>query len=180
MRKLLLLLIVFISFSSFAQEVKPIDINTLTSKEKKGWVFNTDKFENITYIQKKWSETARIYPYIGIDNNNMYLRLVTEYRGDDWIFYEKIIFLIDGERYDFVPSKPDRKVVGNTAVAVSERADTYVDKNVFDLLTKIATAKTRVEYRLQGNFTANRKLSSKDLDFIKETLDFYERLKLDE
>lgn len=157
-------------------EIRCIDINTLSRKEQREWRIKEDKFKGTVFIKDKkiHSLGREVYPYISIKNGYMYLRFVVRYTGSSWVFFDKVIFLIDGKKYEFVPSTPKTKII-NTGV--SEHSDTYVDKAVFNLLQKIANAKN-VEYRLEGSKgVRDKKLGGLDLKGIKETLEFYERLK---
>jgi len=157
-------------------DAKSIDLNSLEKSEKKGWNFNYDKFKEITFIKPKNIYGSRFYPYIGVkDNGNMYLRLKASFSGSDWVFVEKIIFLVDGEKIEFKPVSSNRDV--SIHATVTENFDTPVDIKIYELLQKIANSQNEVEYRLQGERSVDRVLKEKEKRLIKETLDFFERLK---
>ena len=40
-----------------------------------------------------------VLPYIGRNADSIWLRLVCNYTGGDWVFFEKIIYAVDDERY---------------------------------------------------------------------------------
>lgn len=152
------------------------DLNTLTKKEKSGWYFDHDKFKEITFITKRALLADKIRLYIGVrDSHSMYLRFVTNYHGSSWVFAESIIFIVDGEKYEFELKENSRDVTSMANVV--EKYDTSVDENIYKILQKIANSDSKVEYRFRGKYVADRSLSEKQKQGIKETLEFFEFLK---
>src|SRR5690606_14324578 len=60
---------------------KAIDLNSLDKKERKDWVFNHDKFKEVTFVKYKVKYMEQnydfnVYPYIVVnDDGYMYMRL---------------------------------------------------------------------------------------------------------
>lgn len=153
-----------------------VDLSTLDKTERKPWDIKHDKFKEITYIKSKNYSGSRFYPYIGVkDNGYMYMRLKASFNSSAWVFVEKIIFLIDGEKIEFNPVSQNRDVSLNARV--QETFDTPVDAHIYTLLQKIANSTNDIEYRLQGKRTVDFKLKPKEKQIIKETLELYDRLK---
>lgn len=160
-------------------DAKSIDLNTIDKKEKKGWEYEYDKFQGVTFINKKLHGPT--YPYIVVkDNGIMYLRFKAIYNSDDWVFFDKIIFLINGEKSEITPNKTERDISNSSyGVSVYESSDSVVDKKIFDLLTKIANSENNVDYRFSGSKgVRDYTMTKHQKQVIKETLELYERLKL--
>ncbi len=148
-------------------------LNEVDKKLSRGLLKKKDKFKGLTFIKSQWR--GEIYPYICLsDEGTMCLRFVTMYRGKDWVFYDKVIVLCDGEKIEFAVEDTDRKV--NSSAGVSERADNLADKKMIELLRKIAKAES-VELRFSGKYVADRKLKRTYKKNIKKVLDLYDALK---
>lgn len=125
----------------------------------------TDKVEGITWYQSKNEPTyintsSFVLPYIGQNSSGTWLRLKCNYTGDDWVFFTKITFLVDGEKYtkyfdyfdverdndhgdvwevaDFAPGDADIKMLE----AIADSSETIVrfegDSKYYDLTIKSA------------------------------------------
>ncbi len=113
----------------------------------------TDRVNEVTWYQstsEPYYANSRSYvlPYIGkFDSGLNVLHLVYHYTGDDWLFYDEIIFLIDGERHteSFSYGEVERDNGGGD---VWERADTVIFDR--DLIVKIAESNETI-VRFQGD-----------------------------
>lgn len=157
-------------------DTKSIDLNSLTKSDKRGWYFKRDKFKGITFITKRSLATNKTRLYIGVkDTGDMYLRFKNNYIGSYWVFADKITFLIDGEKLSYEPLASGTDV--STSANVTEYFDTPVNENLLNILQKIANSKEQVEFQFSGKSTASSKITENQKQGIKETLEFYERLK---
>lgn len=124
-----------------------------------------------------WYADVRCFvlPYIGMDSNSAWLRLIYNYTEDDWIFFKSALFNIDGEqitrkfRYFDIVHDHDGGVVW-------EYIDTEGDYEV-GLLEKIANSNETI-VRFQGDdYSYDFTVPEKDKASIKEILEIFELLK---
>lgn len=117
-----------------------------------------------------------VLPYIGIRDENVWLRLLYNYTGEDWVFFEKVIFAIDDERYtknfDFTDITRD-----NSGRKVWEFVDTEVTDSDQKLLWDIVKS-TKTIIRFQGDdYHHDIIVSEEDKTAIENVLTAYSYLK---
>lgn len=110
-----------------------------------------DEFKQITWykpISEKDEYKNTIYTYFGVKNNGDInpLRLVIVYYADDWIFWEKAVFLIDGNSFTYIPE--NRPTTDNNS-SIWETSDEQVDDASQLILNQLYSAK-KIKYRLEG------------------------------
>lgn len=117
------------------------------------------------YVNQNW-----IYPYLGKSENNIWLRLKLQYEADDWLFINKVQFLIDGEVIDYANGSFDRD---NSGGRIWEWGDLKVDASGAAILHIIAESKvTKVRYT--GNqYHNDRTITVREKKVMKETLATY-------
>lgn len=148
-----------------------------TQKLSKLFTENTDKFEQLKWIEPKSKPTYRnqngFYCYFSQkDNTPGNFRFVGQYASSDWLFAEKITFNIDGENFLYVPKKMEKD--NNTEIW--EWFDDPIDRNYLPLIRRIANA-NKVSVRWQGDtYSDDQELSKSNIKSIKNTLDYYESL----
>lgn len=117
---------------------------------------------------------VNVAPYVGIpeDDRSVYVRWSILYHGDDWIFIDQIIFLVDGERYE-LPVDDLRDITTDVwdSGDVMESYDREVDD--LSLLVKIARA-DRAEVRLSGERYKDWLLTDQETYYIARVLATYE------
>lgn len=127
--------------------------------------------------QGYWGADVRCFalPYMGVQGNNVWLRLVCDYTADDWIFFEKITFAVDDQRYYKYFSYFD--VTRDNAYGdIWEYVDIEVGQSEIELLWAIANSNTTI-IRFEGdNYYDDFTVKQKDKDAIKEMLTIYEML----
>ena len=137
-----------------------------------------DKVEGITWYTSKtapyYADTrSYVLPYIGMrDGGVKWLRLVFHYTGSDWIFFDRLTIMVDGEKYYKVFDYYDvvREVGGGK---VWERADISADGTDIELLKKIADSNETI-IRFQGdNHYYDLTVKGSDKTAIKEVLEAY-------
>lgn len=76
-----------------------------------------DEFRSITWYRDnsspKYDNANSFYAYFGekkgeYGNSILPLRLKVQYYGDDWLFHDKFIVLIDGKTYSIIPDEVKR------------------------------------------------------------------------
>lgn len=154
-------------------------INTYKSK----FEIEYDKIENITWYMPKnmpeyIDERCYLIPYIGVRNNRAWICVRYNYTEDDWIFWESLSILVDGNK--------TTKSVGsfnttrdNDGGVVWEYYDEIlninasIDSNDIQLLEKIANSNETI-VRFQGDdYHYDLTVSNKDKSMIKDVLAMY-------
>lgn len=124
-----------------------------------------------------WGADVRCFvlPYMGVQGNSVWLRLVCDYTADDWLFFETIIFNVDGENHYKFFSYYD--VVRDNAYGdIWEYVDIEVGESEIELLRAIAESE-RTIVRFQGDdYYDDFTVKDSDKQAIKEMLLVYEAL----
>ncbi len=151
-----------------------------------------DEFNNITWFDskkidgEKFSKEAelsaiRVFLYgsqrgkLGeyVDN----VRLVLRYYGDDWIFFDKVIILADGERKEFQLNVYDAEhevVKGGSLGRVYEKYDIAIDEEDMDFFLKVANSNT-TKVRFYGKYQTDFYLNPHEKYIIKNILTAYKK-----
>ena len=130
------------------------------------------------YDENTWVADQRsfILPYMGIDeNNNVWLDVVYNYTGDDWVFWTSLTILADGEKFTQSYSS-SQMVHDNSGGKVWEYIDDFPDAAGIDMLRAIANA-NEVLVRFQGrDYAVDITLSDTDKAAIRQTLEVFDAL----
>lgn len=142
-----------------------------------------DKVEGISWYMPKnmpdyIDERSYIIPYIGVQNNNMWICVRYNYTDDDWIFWESLTIVVDGEKtVKYVGGL--NTVRDNGGGEVWEWYDDALDKNApmdskeIQNLNKIVTSDETI-IRFQGDeYHYDLTVSFEDKTMIKNVLDLY-------
>ncbi len=168
-----------ITQDKLANTKKTAKIDSTKMKELLGsFRVKKDEFSN---NNKKWYEPKSapkytnangIYCYFqtenGIPSN---LRFRVQYYADDWLFFKKILFSVDGKAYEYTPSnvETDSGDGGYIWEWFDEQLSSY-DK---DLIIALSSA-NEVKMKFIGRQYYNIKnLSAEQIKSIKRTLDLY-------
>lgn len=122
----------------------------------------------------KWAVDKRsfVLPYMGMQGDDVWLRLLCHYTGDDWIFFEKITFAVDDQRFYKYFSYYD-VTRDNGGGDVWEYVDIDVGSSEIALLQAIADSNTTI-IRFEGDdYYRDVTVTSKDKAAIKEMLQAY-------
>lgn len=125
-----------------------------------------------------WGADVRCFalPYLGVQGDNVWLRLVCDYTADDWIFFKKITFAVDEARYYRTFSYFD-VTRDNANGDIWEYVDMEVGESEIEILWAIANSKTTI-IRFEGDdYYDDFTVSANDKKAIKEMLTVYEALK---
>ena len=125
-----------------------------------------------------WGADVRCFvlPYMGVQGNNVWLRMVCDYTADDWVFFKKITFAVDDQRYYKYFNYFD--VVRDNAYGdIWEYVDIEVGESEVALLEAIANSEKTI-IRFEGDdYYDDFTVTEKDKKAIKEMLMIYEYLK---
>lgn len=130
------------------------------------------------YSDGSWVADQRCFllPYIGRDSNQVWLRMVFNYTGDDWVFFDRVTVAADEERFNKSFSAFDM-VRDNGGGDVWE----YIDLDVYDsdikMLQAIANSAETI-IRFEGDdYWHDLTVKDSDKAAIREALAAYEALK---
>lgn len=102
------------------------------------------------------------------------LRFRIQYLADDWLFFHKVQFSIDGKAYEYIPSSTehDHGVVGNGAM-IWEWFDEQLSFSDKQLIEALANAKSAKMKFIGRQYHSIRNISKKQIKDIKNTLELY-------
>lgn len=143
--------------------------------DKKKFNVRKDKFTGNVFIKhKNFSNIGIIQVYIAIIKNEAYLRVVTSYKGQGWIFMDKASLLIHGKKYDYHLTEVEREV--SSGAYVSEVSDQIANEDLYNIINFLSNCDEDVDVRLSGDKYDDRKLKQKYIETIRETLELYKTL----
>lgn len=137
---------------------------------------NEDDFEGNAFYRDPrtpyYTNVNFIYPYIGQNKDRYWLRLKFQYASDDWLFINKGILLVDGEKFT---------VTGNWKRDNNSGIWEWLDISVGDterlILKKIANSKSAKIRYVGTQYHNDRAITQKEKSIIKKTLKIYDDLK---
>ena len=94
---------VLVAAENRLNELKEQEKARVLSEAKVNFVIEEDKVEGVTWYTHKSTPQyidirSYISPYIGVRDTGAWICIRYNYTGDDWIFWEKLTIVIDGER----------------------------------------------------------------------------------
>lgn len=145
---------------------------------------NEDKFKELTYYEDTRSSTykregvhgAYFHPYFYIDQDekksNLF-RLRIQYKSDDWLFFDKVIVLINNKRFEFQGNvKRD-----NSSSTVVEWIDVEVSKETLEFIVDNKKRGKEVNIRFVGeNYVQDFTLNNWQIKGIQNILKYYDSL----
>ena len=170
MKNLTTLFLLIFGFTAFAQNIE------FSNKKKfKDYRIENDKFQNATFIYAKgFYNPPDFNSYIVVSDGAASMRLKTYYRGSGWIFMNRVIALVDGEKFEFMVDNPQRKL---GYPKVDEESTTFVDENILKFMRAAADPNSEVEVRLQGEKYTDFKLSKMTKEKFAKILTLYDEIK---
>lgn len=130
------------------------------------------------YSDGSWVADQRCFllPYIGRDANQVWMRMVFNYTGDNWVFFDHITVAADDKRFN--KSFPYFDMVHNNGGgSVWE----YIDVEVYDsdlkMLRAIADSAETIIRFAGDDYYHDLTVTNSDKAAIREALDAYEALK---
>jgi hypothetical protein len=138
----------------------------------------TDNIKNVTWFHangsERWNQFG-IYAYVGQqgDVGSRWMRLRMATRTDNWIFWEQIIFNVDGTPISIPVSRWDKDTdVGYGSVR--EWLDMPVDSDLRSTLRRIADG-SDVKVRFAGKYKRDFTFGANDKQRLRTILDFFEQ-----
>lgn len=127
-----------------------------------------------------WYADVRCFvlPYLGVQGDDVWLRLVCNYTDDDWVFFEKITYAVDDERFYDIFSYWE-VTRDNDGGEVWEYVDQDVGASEIEMLWAIANS-TKTVVRFEGDeYYRDFTVSENDKAAIRQMLTVYEALNRD-
>jgi hypothetical protein len=143
-----------------------------------------DQVQKLTWYQHKNQPQycdicCYIYPYFGLeDDGQAWLRVVLNYTdaetGAGWVFFNKVIFSVDGENTTKSFNRSD--ITRDNDTEVWEIADFVPDDSEIKLLKEIANSEQTI-IRFEGdNYYADHEVTSNEKEAILDVLAAYDYL----
>jgi hypothetical protein len=167
---------------SIEDSQKPVKIDSAKIKElNKNFKIKKDEFSNNDkkwYIPKtapQYTDMNGIYCYFqtekGVPSN---FRLRIQYFANDWLFFKKIQFSIDGKAFEFIPD--DTETDSGNGGYIWEWCDQMItgdDKNIIHALSNAKNAKMKLIGR---QYYKIKNITQQQISSIKQTIDLYNAL----
>ena len=134
--------------------------------ERISWYYNSKFTHN--------NNSNHVSFYVGLKENNVWLRLKMSYYGDEWIFFDNALLSYSGENKEVVFMR-NEKETDNSGGYVWEWIDISGDK--YENILKRMAEKQEGLVRFSGKYSHDHKLTKTEMDAIIEVLDAYRGLK---
>ena len=164
-------------------EVLAVEKDRLKNMYQANFDADHDKVENLTWYMHKnmpdYIDTrSYLIPYIGVQNGSAWICVRYNYTEDDWIFWEDLTIVVDGEKF--------MKSVGyfntvrdNSGGVVWEYYDDILnineslDSSEIQMLQKIANSSETIVRFSGDDYHYDLVVSDKDKTMIKDVLNLY-------
>lgn len=151
-----------------------IERNLIKSEMLKPYFnFRTDEFEKCTWVTPKDAPSFTgngFYCYFSLVNGRACnLRLKIQYSADDWLFIQSYKLLIDGDSYDYTPSKMER----DNSDFIWEWSDDQVTPHIEMLLNSLKNSKEAKIRFIGRQYSKDKNITPKQLVSIKRTMDLF-------
>jgi len=160
-----------------AAEKKQRELEARLKKLEGNFSIKKDEVEGSVFLRNKTfpvytNSRSCIYPYIGKSGSRKWLRVQIQYTSDDWLFVERLVFSIDGEKivknFNHFDWQRD-----NGSGDIWEWVDLSADLDMETLLEKIANSKKTI-LRFEGRqYYKDLTISASDKKAILETMEYY-------
>jgi hypothetical protein len=123
----------------------------------------------------KYTNRSGIYCYFQTENDfPSNLRFRMQYYSDDWLFFSKVQFSIDGKAYEYVPM--DTETDSGDGGHIWEWFDESVSENDKELINALANAKSAKMKLIGRQYFDVRNISQDQIKGIKRTLELYQAM----
>ena len=140
---------------------------------------NEDKFEQTTwyynslFTHNNFSNNVSLY--IGKKGNKIWPCARISYTGSDWIFFDEITFLINGQTFTFAFDKYKDRDTEVSGGRVAEWVNMGIEYYSFIMLAGIEETDD-VKIRMSGKYAHDRALTKTEKKALKEVADGYRYL----
>lgn len=160
------------------KETKSKGLGSLSRMDLKGFKVKEDKFQKVTFITPLGSMTTGKDPleiYLVIDDNDIVdKRLKIRYSGKDWVFMDKILFLINDDVFTYnLNEKTDRDVSGGY---VYEYSDELITEDLQEIINKVIDSDGEISIRFQGDNYYDQRISKSNILRLKKSVTLFQKL----
>jgi len=141
------------------------------------FVFKKDEFDpdGVTWCTPKsapkFTNRNGLYCYFQIkDDQPSNLRFRMQYVNDDWLFIDRIQFLIDGTAYEFKPEKVEQDNGEGGIWEWYDQGVSYLDRDLIMALSDAKVAKMKI---IGSQYFDIRPITKNQIASIKTTLELY-------
>lgn len=158
---------------------KTVTIDSAKVKQlEKSFRIKTDEFSN---DNKKWykpksaptyTNANGIYCYFQTENgmpSNLRFRL--QYYNDDWLFFSRVQFSIDGKAYEYIPVNTETDS-GNGGY-IWEWFDESISESDKELIIALSNAKSAKMKLIGKQYYDTKTINQSQINAIKQTIDLY-------
>lgn len=141
------------------------------------WNMKYDEFQEVMFVQHDYEVGENFVMMYLVSKNTSEdrgvndIRMVIMYYGDDWVFWDKVTFLVDGKRFEFDYSmeRTNRDANGGS---VSEYYDVLLNEE--ESFRKAISNCVTIKYRLSGKQWYERELQKEEIEDLKEAVKLYD------
>lgn len=155
-----------------------INVDSVIAAHRSDFTFRKDEFENKIWVEPKnapkYTNVNRIYCYFLLrDKTASDFRFRIQYAADDWLFIKTIMFNLGNDKIlTFEPEEMQR----DNETSIWEWCDEQIDDKNESLISALAYSKS-VKVKFCGRqYFRTRDMTSKELEYIKKTYEFYQAL----
>lgn len=147
----------------------------------KYFVLKKDEFSNNNLVWYKpksapqYTNQNGLYCYFQTENGMpSNLRFKFQYYSDDWLFFSKIQFAIDGKAFEYIPS--DTETDSGDGGHIWEWFDQSLTQSDKDLISALANAKSAKMKIIGRQYHDTKEITQGQIISIKRTLDLFNAL----
>jgi hypothetical protein len=158
-------------------KIDSVKVKDLTKyfRQKRDEFSNDNKIWYEPISAPKYTNRNGLYCYFqtinGMPSN---LRLRFQYHAEDWLFFNKIQFAIDGKAYEYIPNKTETDS-GNGG-KIWEWCDQSLSQSDRELIYALANAKSAKMKIIGRQYHQLKSITQEQIKSIKQTLDLYNAL----
>lgn len=165
-------------YSSDSNNITSAKVDSVKIKELLPF-FNKKKDEfdpkGVTWIKPKsapkYTNRNGIFLYFNSTENKLGpLRLRLQYYADDWLFFNKVQFSVDGKAFEYIPSNTE---TDHADGMIWEWFDEGIGHTEKDLIEALANAKSAKMKLIGRQYYDIKDISKSQLTDIKRSLDLY-------
>lgn len=162
--------------------LKNANIDSVKVKQlEKSFRIKSDEFSN---ENKKWykpksapiyTNANGIYCYFQTENgmpSNLRFRL--QYYSDDWLFFSRVQFSIDGKAYEYIPL--DTETDSGNGGYIWEWFDESISESDKELINALANAKSAKMKLIGRQYYDTKTITQGQINGIKQTLELYKAM----
>lgn len=180
MKRLIIIVVMVLFGTKLHSQIKAVynlDVSQVNETTFKKFKVTHDKFTSTQKIEARNSGySSKFLPYIVIkDQDKMSLRLIMRHYGSKWLFIDKLIVLINDQKYEIHIEATNNQVQSYNEV--TETADVQVDQDLYNMLSSIKSKSDIVEISFRGESVhKNIKLQRAEVNQIISIMQLFKKL----